>query len=61
VTDGERLVWAASHAHAFVRDSDATGAIRVATQAIALLREAAKLNNTGVDEREFVDEMVNAP
>jgi len=68
VTDGERLVWAASYALALERVGDSVAAVRAATRAITDLREAAIRRGPGgryvisqVDERDFVDEMVNAP
>jgi hypothetical protein len=69
MTDGERLVWAARYAIAFDRGGDAIDAVRVATQAVWQLREAATRRIpdgsnyviSEIDERDFVDEIVNAP
>jgi hypothetical protein len=68
VTDGERLVWAASYALALDRQGDVVAAVRSATLAITGLREAAtRRASTGDyviaqgDERYFVDEIVTAP
>lgn len=68
MTDGERLVWAASYALAFASDGDSVVAVRVATRAITQLREASVQRLPGgtyaisqIDERDFVDEMVTAP
>lgn len=68
MTDGERLVWAASYALALERAGDSMTAVRTATRAIIDLREAATLRMPDgsyviaqIDERHFVDEMVNAP
>lgn len=68
MTDGERLVWAASYAIALDRRGDAVAAVRTATTAITRLREAAirQLPSGGlvisqIDERDFVDEIVSAP
>lgn len=68
MTDGERLVWAASYALALRRDGDAVAAARAATEAIMQLREAAirRTSDGGfvisqIDERDFIDEIVSAP
>lgn len=68
MTDGERLVWAASYALAIARVGDAVVAVRDATSAITQLREVAirrtsdgTLVISHLDERDFVDEIVNAP
>lgn len=68
MTDGERLVWAASYAFALDRLGDSVDAVRAATLAITQLREAAiRRASDGsyvisqIDERDFVDEMVSAP
>jgi hypothetical protein len=68
VTDGERLVWAASYAIALDRGNDPVVAARTAALAVAQLREAAtrrlpegKLAPAEIDERDFLDEMVNTP
>jgi hypothetical protein len=68
MTDGERHVWAASYALALERVGDSVAAVRVATSAVAQLREARARRVPGgdyaitqVDERDFVDEMVTAP
>jgi hypothetical protein len=68
VTDGERLVWAASFARALDREGDGVAAARVAAHAIAHLREAALRRSPGgtfaisqIDERDFIDEIVSAP
>jgi hypothetical protein len=68
LTDGERLVWASIYALAVERGDDSITAVRAATHAITQLRETAALRKgdgtfviSQVDERECVDEMVNAP
>lgn len=68
MTDGERLVWAASYALAFDRLGDAPSAVHAATQATMQLRAAASSRQTDgrlaireIDERDFLDEMVLAP
>lgn len=74
MTDGERLVWAASYAIAFARASDAVGASQVAATAVSRLRETAArrglaisvvpeadLSPAEIDERHFLDEIVNVP
>lgn len=68
MTDGERLVWAASYALALERLGDAVAAVSAATHAIVELREAATRRGPGggfaiaqIDERDFVDEIVTAP
>lgn len=68
MTDGERLVWAASYALAFDRLGDAPSAVHAATQATVQLRAASarrqadgKLVIRDIDERDFLDEMVLAP
>ena len=68
MTDGERLVWAASYALVFSSVGDSVAATRAATDAIMQLREAAvrRSANGGfvisqIDERDFLDEIVSAP
>ncbi len=68
MTDGERLVWAASFALALERLGDSVGAARTAAFAVTSLREAAtrKAPSGGyviaqIDERDFLDEIVNVP
>ncbi len=68
MTDGERLVWAASYAIAYDRGGDSVAAARVAASAVEQLREASirrapdgNFVIAQVDERYFLDEMVNAP
>lgn len=68
MTDGERLVWAASYALAFDRSSDSVLASRAAACAVEQLREAAqrrlpggKLAVAQIDERDFLDEIVSVP
>jgi hypothetical protein len=68
VTDGERLVWAASYARALDRLGDAVAAVSAATHAIIELRAAATQRSPSggytiaqIDERDFVDEIVTAP
>ena len=68
MTDGERLVWAASYAIALDRGGDAVVAARTAALAIAQLREAANSRTSNgtfvisqIDERDFIDEIVSAP
>jgi hypothetical protein len=68
MTDGERLVWAASYALVFERVGDPVVAIRAAASAIAHLRDAAirrapdgSFVISQLDERDFVDEIVTVP
>lgn len=68
MTDGERLVWAASYALALERVGDAIAATRAAAEAVMQLRDASQrklpggdLVITQIDERDFLDEIVNAP
>jgi hypothetical protein len=68
MTDGERLVWAASFAIVFDRGGDAVAAVQAAGRAIEQLREAAarrlpsgKLTIPQIDERDFLDEIVSVP
>ncbi len=68
MTDGERLVWAASYAVAYDRANDAVFAVRAATRAVVELRDAptrrfadGSFVISDADEREFLDEMVSAP
>lgn len=64
MTDGERLVWAASYAVALELTGDATTAVRSATRSIERLREVAghkKPTTSEADEQAFVDEIVSAP
>jgi hypothetical protein len=68
LSDGERLVWAASYSLAFSRADDAAAAVRAAARAVLRLREAANLRTSDrltifeiEDERDFLDEIVNVP
>ena len=67
VTDGERIVWATSYAIALDRNNDASLASQVASSAIVRLRETAlrasdgNLTTAEIDERLFIDEIVNVP
>jgi hypothetical protein len=68
MTDGERLVWAASYALALERVGDSVAATRAAARAIERLREAAirrssdgRLVISEIDERDYLDEIVSAP
>jgi hypothetical protein len=68
VTDGERLVWASSFAITFDRGGDAIVAARTAATAVAQLREAAVRRASDgnfviceINERYFLDEIVNVP
>ena len=63
MTDGERLVWATTYALVFDRDGDSIGAARSAARAVEQLREAAqrKFPGSQIDERDFLDEIVNIP
>jgi hypothetical protein len=68
MTDGERLVWAASYAIALDRGTDAVVAAQTATLAIIQLRTAANRRTPDgnfviaqIDERDFIDEIVSAP
>lgn len=68
MTDGERLVWAASYALAFERVGDPVVAIHAAGSAIAHLRDVASRKApdgsyviSQADDREFVDEIVSVP
>lgn len=68
MTDGERLVWAASYALTLDRGGDAVTAARTAASAIAQLREASVRRSADgnfvifeIDERDFLDEIVTAP
>lgn len=68
MSDGERLVWAATYALVFDRSGDAVLAARSAAFAVENLRAAGqqKLPTGGpalsqLDERDFLDEIVNVP
>lgn len=67
MTDGERIVWATSYAIALDRNNDASLASQVASSAIVRLRETAlrasdgNLTTAEIDERLFIDEIVNVP
>lgn len=68
MTDGERLVWAASYAIAFQHVGDPAIAVRAAGSAIEHLRDVAIRKGpdgsdviSQPDDREFVDEFVTAP
>ena len=68
MTDGERLVWAASYAIVLDRAGDPLVAARTAALAVSQLREVAyrkmsdgKLAISEIDERDFLDEIVSVP
>ena len=68
MTDGERLVWAASYAIVFDRSQDAVVATSAAARAVEQLREEAQrklsvrdLTTSQIDERDFLDEIVSVP
>lgn len=63
MTDGERLVWAASFALALESVDDAVIAARTAAGAVKRLREAAfqRLSEVEVEDRAFLDEIVSVP
>jgi hypothetical protein len=68
VTDGERLVWAASFALALEKHSDSVVAVRTAANAVAHLREVITRRRPDgnfeifeLEDRSFLDEIVNAP
>jgi hypothetical protein len=68
MSDGERLVWAATYALVFDRSGDAVCAARSAAFAVEGLRSAGqqKLSTGGhalaqIDARDFLDEIVNVP
>jgi len=68
VTDGERLVWAASFAIVLERGGDAVVAVRSAARSIEQLREASQQRLPDgtptiaqIDERDFLDEIVSVP
>lgn len=63
MTDGERLVWAASFARAIDVGDDGITAAKVAARTVMALRDAS--SRTGIhwtaEERDFLDEMASAP
>lgn len=67
MTDGERLVWASTFSLLFERSGDAVVASHAAARAIDQLRATqqklvvGKITISNVEEREFLDEIVNAP
>ena len=67
MTDGERLVWASTFSLLFDRSGDAVAASRAAARAIDQLRVTqqkivdGKITISNAEEREFLDEIVNAP
>ena len=68
MTDGERLVWAVTFALVFDRSGDAVSAACAAAHAVSELREASARKLPGgefaisqVDDRTFLDEIVNLP
>jgi len=68
MTDGERLVWAASYAVSFDRGGDSAAASRSAAHAVEQLREAShkrlpdgSFAVAQVDARDFLDEIVSVP
>jgi hypothetical protein len=63
MTDGERLVWAASFALSLESVDDAVIAAGAAARAVKRLREAAfkRLSEVEVEDRAFLDEIVSAP
>ena len=68
MTDGERLVWAATYALVFDRSGDGVLAARSAACAVENLRLAGqqklptgKLALSQIDERDFLDEIVSVP
>jgi len=68
MTDGERLVWAVTFALVFDRSGDAVAAACAAARAVSELREVPERKLPGgdfaisqVDDRTFLDEIVNLP
>ena len=68
MTDGERLVWAATYALFFESTGDSVASARAASRAVTALREAAVRRTAGgdfvlcgIEERGFIDEIVNVP
>lgn len=63
MTDGERLVWAASFARCVGVGNDGCTAARVASRSVLTMRDVSKQRDVSwsTDEREFLDEMVEAP
>lgn len=68
MTDGERLVWAASYSIALERTGDSITAVRAAANAVAQLREATTRRTVDgnfviweLDDRSLLDEIVNVP
>jgi hypothetical protein len=68
MTDGERLVWATTYALVFDRSGDAVVATCAAARAVAELREVPVRKLPGgdlaisqIDDRIFLDEIVNLP
>jgi hypothetical protein len=68
MTDGERLVWAASYSLAFENTGDSVVAVRTAANAVAQLREVITRRRLDgnfeifeLEDRAFLDEIVNTP
>lgn len=68
MTDGERLVWAASYALALENTGDSVVAVRTASNAVAQLREVITRRRPDgnfeifeLEDRSLLDEIVNAP
>lgn len=68
MTDGERLVWATTFALVFDRSGDPVVAACAAARAVEQLREAPQLKLpdgefaiSQIDDRDFLDEIVNLP
>ncbi len=68
MTDGERLVWATTYALVFDRSGDAVAAACAASHAVAELRAAptrrlpcGDFAISQIDDRTFLDEIVNLP
>ena len=67
MTDGERLVWATTYALVFDRTGDPIAATGAAARSVEQLREAGQRQLPEaqrilqLDERDFLDEIVNIP
>jgi|HubBroStandDraft_4_1064222.scaffolds.fasta_scaffold978313_2 hypothetical protein len=68
MTDGERLVWATSYSLALENTGDSVVAVRAAANAVAQLREVITRRRPDgnfeifeLEDRSFLDEIVNAP
>jgi hypothetical protein len=61
MTDGERIVWAASYALALDRGSDAIEATQAAARAVSQLRNVAVQRLPDGEDRDLLDEMVSIP